>query len=245
MRSEMLTRLFLLSLFLEISLMNSAHAAPPSHTMVSAAEPRDVLAIDATVSAAVLPDTAVITLVVEKQGADAAPLTTEVNQILARALTEAKATSGVQAATGNYNTQPRYDNKGQRNGWVVRAELILKAKEFGVLGTLAGKLAKDLQIAGNGFEISPELRTKEENLLIEKGIAAFRSKAQAATKAFGNASYVVREVAVGQIGGGMPERPKMMMQARGAMMAADASVPIEAGNQLLSLTVSGSVQMVK
>ncbi len=210
-----------------------------------AQELRDLLSIDATVSAAVQPDTAVITLAVEKQGTDAAPLTSEVNAILGRALAEAKATSGVQASSGNYTTQPRYDNKGQRNGWVVRAEVILKAKEFGVLGTLAGKLAKDLQISSNGFEISPELRTKEENALIDKGIVAFRAKAQAATRAFGNTSFAVREVAVGQIGGGLPERPKMMMQARGAMMAADNAVPIEAGVQQLSLTVSGSVQMVK
>ena len=210
-----------------------------------AQELRDMLSIDATVSAAVQPDTAVITLAVEKQGVEAAPLASEVNAILARALSEAKATAGVQASSGNYNTQPRYDNKGQRNGWVVRAEVILKAKEFGVLGTLAGKLAKELQIASNGFEISPELRSKEENALIDKGIAAFRAKALAATRAFSNASFTVREVAVGQIGGGMPERPKMMMQARSAVMAADNAVPIEAGVQQLSLTVSGSVQMMK
>jgi predicted secreted protein len=229
-----------LAFTLVVSTIVSAQSKP-----AVAQDARDILSLDATVSAAVQPDLAVITLAVEKQGTDAAPLTSEVNGILARALSDAKATTGVQAATGNYSTQPRYDNKGQRNGWVVRAELILKAKEFGVLGTLAGKLSKDLQIAGNGFEISPELRTKEENVLIEKGIAAFRAKAQAATKAFGNASYVVREVAVGQIGGGMPERPKMMMQARGAVMAADTAVPIEAGAQQLALTVSGSVQMVK
>ncbi len=231
---------FPLVFFLGVSTIVSAQTKS-----LPAPDVRDVLAIDATVSAAVQPDLAVITLAVEKQGTEAAPLTGEVNAILARALAEAKATAGVQAASDNYNTSPRYDNKGQRNGWVVRAEIILKAKEFGVLGTLAGKLSKELQIAGNGFEISPELRSKEEKALIEKGIAAFRSKAQAATLAFGNASYAVREVAVGQIGGGIPERPKMMMQARGAMMAADAAVPIEAGSQQLSLTVSGSVQMVK
>jgi predicted secreted protein len=224
---------------------NAAFAQSPA--VPTPREPRDVLSLDATVSAQVQPDTAVVVLAVDKQGAEAAPLTAEVNQILARALTEAKAAAGVQAATGNYFTQPRYDNKGQRNGWQVRAELILKAKEFGVLGTLAGKLAKDMTIASNGFEISPALRDREEAQLIERGIAAFRAKASAASKAFGATGYSIREVAVGQIGGGAPQLAQLSRARGGAMMAADAAAPMamEPGARELSLTVSGAIQMTR
>jgi predicted secreted protein len=235
----MSTRLFGVAVIL-------ASASSFAQTPATVKEIRDVLTLDATVTATIQPDTAVVVLAAEKQGTDAAALTNEVNQILARALTEAKAVAGVQASTGAYNTQPRYDNKGQRNGWMVRAELVLKAKDFGVLGTLAGKLSKDLQIASNASEISPALRDKEEAVLIDKAIAAFRAKAAASTKAFGYANFTIREVAVGQIGGGMPVQPKQMMMARGAVMAADAAaMPVEPGARELSLTVSGSVQMAK
>jgi predicted secreted protein len=205
-------------------------------------EPREVLSLDTTVTAEVQPDTAYVVLAVDRQGTDATVLTNEVNQVIARALGEAKAASGVKAATGNYSTYPRYDNKGQRNGWQVRAELILKAREFGVLGTLAGKLAKEMTIASNGFEVSQELRSKEEAALIEKGAAAFRAKALAASKAFGFASFTVREVSVGSIGGAPPVAPKMQMMRGGAADAAEP-MPMEPGERQLSLTVSGSVQM--
>ncbi len=207
-------------------------------------EPREVLSLDATVTTEVQPDTAYVVLAVDRQGTDASTLTNEVNQIIARALGEAKAASGVKAATGAYSTYPRYDNKGQRNGWQVRAELILKAREFGVLGTLAGKLAKEMTIASNGFEISPELRSKEEAALIEKGAAAFRAKALAASKAFGFISYTLREINMGSLGGAAPAAPKMqMMRAAAADVA--APMPMEPGERQLSLTVSGSIQMTR
>ncbi len=223
--------------------MSPLHAQP-APAANPAAPTRDVLTLDVTETVSIQPDTAVVVLAVERQGADAAPLAQEVNQVLARALREAKAQADVQATTGSYNTSPRYDGKGQRSGWVVRAELILKGREFATIGTLAGKLARELQIASNGFEISPELRAREEAKLTERAITQFRAKALAATKAFGYAGFDIREVAVGQLGGGMPVRPKMMMEMRGAVMAADASaMPVEPGARDIALTVSGSVQM--
>lgn len=215
--------------------------------MPTTKELRDVLSLDATVTATIQPDTAVVVLAADKQGTDAAALTQEVNQILSRALVEAKGTAGIQASTGAYHTNPRYDSKGQRNGWQIRAELVLKGKDFGVLGTLASRLSKDLTMASNASEISPMLREKEEAVLIEKAIAAFRVKAAAATKAFGNSTYFIREVSVGQIGGGVPAQPKQhTMMARAAAMSADVAVmPVEPGARELSLSVSGSVQMVK
>jgi predicted secreted protein len=205
---------------------------------------KDVLNLDAIVNSQIAPDMAVVMLSVEKQGADAASITNEVNQILAVGLKEAKGTAGVQAATGGFTTYPRYDNKGQRNGWVVHAELITKSKDFGVLGKLAGKLSTSMQIANNGFEVSPELKQAEEEKLIAAGLAAFQSKARAAVKALGYSGYTVREVSLGsaQLGGG-PRPPMPMGRSSMAAQADGAPMPIEAGQTTLTLTVNGSVQM--
>ncbi len=237
---------FLTFLFLFYAAFAQAQSAPSVNSSAPAQSLRDVLSIDATVTASVQPDTAVVVLAVDKAGAEPSTLTNDVNQIISRALNEAKNTAGVRATTGSFNTSPRYDQKGLRNGWQVRAEIILKAREFGVLGTLAGKLAREMQIASNGFEISADLRSKEEAALIERGIATFRAKALTASKAFGNSGYTVREVSVGQIGGGAPIQ-KTMMMARGAVSDAGDAAPmqIEPGARELSLTVSGSVQMVR
>jgi predicted secreted protein len=205
---------------------------------------KDTLNLDATVSALVTPDLAVVVMAVEKQGPDAAPITTEVNQILAAGLKEGKAVKDVQVSSGGYTTYPRYDNKGQRNGWVVRAEQVFKSKDFVALGKLAGKLAATMQIANNSFEVSPELKQAEEEKLIAEGLAKFQSKARAGAKALGYTSYTIKEVSLGSAfegGGGRPPVPmgRVSMQ----MKAETADVPMEAGQTRLTLNVNGSVLM--
>lgn len=207
---------------------------------------RDVLTLDATVATEVIPDLAVVTLAAEAQGADAAAITREVQQAINAALAQAKATAGVEARTGAFATNQRYTGKGVRDGWTVRAELILKGKDFGVLGTLAGKLSQQkLMIVGSAFELSRELREREERTLIERGIAAFRGKADTASRAFGFGKFTLRDVNLGSISGdNRPIQPKMYaMRAAAAPVESADQMAIEGGKVTLTLTVSGSILM--
>jgi predicted secreted protein len=190
----------------------------------------------------------VVTLAAEAQGADAALITREVQQIINSALTTAKATSGVEPATGAFATSPRWNKTGVRDGWTVRSELILKARDFALLGGLAGKLAQQkLLIVNSGFELSRELRETEERALIERGIAAFRYKALIASRAFGFASYSLREVNLGGISGdARPIQPKAYsMRAAAAPPADGEPMAIVGGKVSLSLTVNGTILMSK
>ena len=204
--------------------------------------PSDVLALDAAVTTEVSPDLAIINLAIDREGPDPVALSREVNQILADALARSRATSGVSAASGGYTSYPRQDNRGKRTGWQVRAELILKSKDFARLSQLAGALGNDLQVSGTRFEISPELRGAEEARLIDSAAQAFRSKAAAAVKAFGFAGYRIREVQLGSLGQQAGPRPVLMAMSR-AGGADAAGPPLESGRTTLTLTVSGSVQM--
>lgn len=206
--------------------------------------PLDVLNLDASVSSEIAPDLAVIVMAVNREGTDTAAMTRDVNQVLAKAIEQAKATPGVQVSSGGYSTSPRYDNKGQRTGWQVRAELILKSKDFGSLGALAGNLSSTMNISSNSFELSPELRASEEGRMIESAVNAFKTKASATAKAFGYAGYIIREVTLGQAMQGSPA-PKVMMMRSETMMTASAPMPIESGRMTLQLSVNGSVQMRK
>lgn len=236
----------LLTALLATTLLFSLPAAAQNATAGNAT--RDALTLDATVATEVIPDLAVVTLAAEAQGVDAAPITREVQQIINAALGQAKATAGVEARTGAFATNQRWNSKGARDGWTVRAELILKAKDFAVLGALAGKLAQQkLMIVSSGFELSRELREREEQALIERGIAAFRSKAQTASRAFGFGSYALREVNLGSISGdARPIQPKVYAMRAAAAPAADAEpMPIEGGKVTLTLSVNGTVLMSK
>lgn len=238
----------LLSTLIPVAFATTMAATALAQSVAPLVPSRDALTLDATVATEVIPDLAVITLAAEAQGPDAAPITREVQQTINAALAQAKATAGVTAQTGAFNTNQRFSNKGARDGWTVRAELILKAKDFAVLGTLAGKLAQQkLMIVSSGFELSRELRDREEQALIERGIAAFRAKALTASRAFGFGNFTLREVILGSIGGdAQPSRPKVFAMRSAAVAAADAEpMAIEGGKVSLTLTVNGSVVMNK
>lgn len=223
-----------------------AHAQTPA--MMMPMTPKDVLNLDATVQTQVTPDLAVVMLAAERSGADTAGPSAEVTRAITEALKEARSVAGIQASTGGFTTFQRFDNKGQRTGWTVRAEVILKSKDFTALGKLAGKLTQAgpnaLQITNNTFEVSTELRNAEEAKLMERAIAEFRRKAQVATSAFGYRKFSIQQVNVGTTSGFVPPQPRPMLRvAAMAAAAPEADMPIQAGQTELSLTVSGSVQM--
>ena len=205
----------------------------------------DIVNIEATVTSDVVPDLAVVTLAIVREGPDVAPLTADVNQTLAKAFAEAKSVPGVIASNGGYTTSPRYDSRGSqstRSGWTVRAQLVLKSTDFNALGALVGRLSQTLQIAGSGFELSPELRARESAALIERGARAFQDKAAAVARAFGYAGYGIREITIGNAGQSYAPRATMRMDVE---MKSSAPLPLESGPVTLSLTVNGALQMRK
>jgi len=233
--------------FLSIATIAAAAVAPcPVRAQDNQKPIADVLHIDATVTADVVPDLAVVTLAIVREGPDVAPLTSEVNQTLTKAFAEIRAVPGVSASNGGYTTFPRYDSRGgqtTRSGWQVRAQIVVKSKDFNTLGSLVGRLGQSLQIAGSSFEISPELRAQESTALIERGVRAFQDKAQAATRAFGYVGYSVREVTVGSAGQSFS--PRAALRVESTLSTSSSPLPIESGPVTLSVTVNGSVQMRK
>jgi predicted secreted protein len=213
-----------------------------SHAQTIAPEPFNLVRLDAVVSSPITPDTAVMTLAAERSGTDASAITQQINKIMGDAVREAKAVSGVEAITGNFSTNQQYDNRGNVIGWTVRSDLILKSKDFASLGKLSGNLSTTLKIMSSGFEVSRDLRAREESALLQRGLEAFQTKAKTAAQSLGFSSYILREVNIqqAQLDGGNQPRP--MMMARAAMADA-APVQIEAGRTAINLTVSGSIQL--
>ena len=228
-----------------VSLMcfaNTVFAA--ERDMRHAPEVTDVLNLDTTVGKEITPDLAVMVLAIDREGADSAVLSREVNDILARALAQAKAAPGIVAASGGYNSFPRQDSKGKRVGWQLHAEIVLKSRDFGALGQLAGKLASEMVVTGSNFEISPELRAAEESGLIERGVQAFRAKAMTAAQAFGYGGYRIREIHLGSAGQQPGPRP-LAMRSMAREAGDSAGIPLESPRVSLNLSVSGAVQLLR
>jgi len=206
-------------------------------------ESNNLLRLDAVVSAPIMPDTAVITLAAEKSGIDASAITQQIDKIMADAVAQAKSVSGIEASTGNFSSYQQYDSKGGITGWTVRSELILKSKDFGSLGKLAGNLSQSLKVVGSGFEVSRELKAHEDAALLVQGLQAFQNKAKAASQALGFNGYSIHEITIQQAQLEHSNQPCPMLMARSSAVADAAPVQIEAGRTAINLTVSGTVQM--
>jgi len=209
--------------------------------------PMEVLDLSASASSDVAADLAVVTLSVIREGIDVASLSQDVDKTLTHALQDSKDTPGVVASSGGYSTQPRFDSKGQRSGWQVHGDIVLKSHDFSGLGKLIGRLTAATggpQVTNSSFEVSPELRQHEEADLITRAIAAFTAKTNTAVKALGYSTWVIRNLNIGTVGGQPPPmRPMLSRSFAAAAEPAAAAMPLEPGQVHLELSVSGSVQM--
>lgn len=202
--------------------------------------PVNQVTFDASATTEVPSDTVVVTLFTEEQGPDPADLAARANQRLEQALATAKATPGVDARSGAYQTQPLYDRANQITGWRVRAELILESRDFRAASALAGRIAPAMKLAAMQFSLSRAAREKAEAALMTAALEKYRTKADAIAKSLGFPGYTLGQIAVR--GDAPIAQP---VQYRGMAVAmADAGAappPMEGGRNTVTVVVSGSV----
>ena len=201
----------------------------------------NVITLDASATAEVPTDTLTVTMFAEEQGPDPAALATRINTRLEQALARAKAETSVQTRSGSYQTNPVYDRANQITGWRIRAELILESRDFKAVSALSGQLQPALKVATMNFSLSRAAREKAEAALLAEALDNFQSKARAIAKGMGFPGFTLGQVTV-HSDGPQPPRP-MYRQAPMAAMAdgAPPPVPVEGGNNTVTVSVSGSV----
>lgn len=166
----------------------------------------------------------------------------ELNRLAAEALKTAGEFKAVKARSGTAQTYPVYDRANRLTGWRGRTEIRLESKDAQAMAALIGKLQSTLQLGGISFIVSPELRRQTENELITEGVAAFRARADIATKALGGRTYKIRRVGLNT--GGFAPGPRPMVAARMAPQSAEVAPPVfEAGTSLVNVVAAGTVEV--
>jgi predicted secreted protein len=217
---------------------NAAWASEP-------AAPSGVIALTAAASVDVTRDMLSITLVANREGSDASAVQSSLKQALDAALAEARnvARAGqIDARTGNFSLNPRYSSRNTLSGWQGSAELVLEGRDLPGLSQLAGRI-QSMNIARVSQSLSREQREKAEAAAMTQAIGRYRTQAAEVTRQFGYTSYAVREVNVSTSEGG--PGPVPMFAVRAMAVQADAPLPVEAGQTSVSVTVNGTVQMLK
>jgi predicted secreted protein len=230
---------------LAAALNAAAQTAPPP--------PAGVLSLTTTATVEVTKDVLNLVFTTTREGTDAQAVQSGLKQALDAALAEARkiAKPGqVEVQTGNFSLYPRYGNptpkssgQPQITGWQGSAELIVQGKDAAAIAALTGRV-QTMTIARVGYTLSREAREKVEADATAQAIARWRAKAAQMSQQFGYTGFTVREVSVStnEPGGGPVP---MVMLARAKSVAADESLPTEAGKGEVTATVSGSAQMTR
>ena len=210
-------------------------------------DPEGVVTLNSTATVDVPKDWMTVGFSVTREGTDGTAVQAALKQALDAALKlaqDAKEPDGkLEVRTGAFSLQPRYNQKGQMNGWTGTTELQVQGRDMPAIATLAGRI-NTMTIASLDYGLSREAREKVETDLSEQAIAGFRAKAAAYAKAFGYSGFTIREVNVQtDQNQGPPPRP-FAMKAMAAPAAAEP-LPTDAGKGSVTSNVSGSITLVK
>ena len=185
-------------------------------------------------------DMARTTVYAEVRGPNPAELAKQVNSTIDTALQTAKAFTKIKTQSSGTHTYPTYGKEGRISGWRMRSELLLESRDMTALSELLGKLQETLAVNRLVLQPSPETRKKAEEAAMLEAIAAFQAKANLIAGAL-KKSYCIRQMNIGNAGQ-PPVVPMMMRSAR--MDAAEAApAPIEAGESMVSVTISGQIEL--
>jgi len=232
------------------------HSAAPAQTAPAGAAARPessprpgregrapAMTLQASASTEVMQDTVHISLstVVEAPDQPTAGklLTAALDEVVKRAK-EAKDASGVEVRTGGFNVWPNANDQGKISGWRGQGEIVLQSKDFAKASALASSLGDKAAISSIVFLLSREAREEQEGKLLAQAAQAFRERAKAAVQAFGFSGYRIVRIDLGGAGNA-PQAP----MPRGVLMAkaASADVPLEAGAETVTVSVSGTIAL--
>jgi predicted secreted protein len=181
-------------------------------------------------------DTVKITLASEVSDKSQAAVAKALGTTLDSVMKDAKGNPKIKVSSGNYHVWPMNNEQGKISNWRGRGEIFLESADFAAASELAGKLSDRMPIANLAFSVSPQARAKQEEALLAQAAQAFRDRADALTKAFGFASYTVRNIDLGGAGAQFQSAPRMM-----SMAADKASVPLEGGTERVTVSIRGSI----
>lgn len=211
--------------------VGAAHSHDPVERLVS---------ISVSVSEEVPNDTLVVRMYVQHEARQQAPAARRVNEDMAWALEKAKAVSAVKSQTLDYRTNPVYRDR-RLESWRTRQSLRLESADAQALTELMGVLQERLSIESVGYEVSDAVREAAQARLIDAAVAKFRARAQQVAGAFGSPGYTLVRVDV-HTQDHAP--PPVALRGRAMAMSADEAAPaIEAGEQTVSVTASGTIQL--
>jgi predicted secreted protein len=224
----------LLPLLLLAFVLAPAFASPAEPTTID---------LSAEASTTVTNDLGRAQLYVEHTDTDTARLAERVNRIIAEALEVAKSVPEVHSSTAGITTYPVHTRDGERiEGWRMRASIDLESRDLNALSRLIGRLQQTLAVSSVTIQPATDTRAKAADIAAVDALRAFEARAAVLANTLGM-RYRIRHLSV-QYPGTPPVYP--LMRANRMMATAEAMpAPIEPGQSDVSVTVSGTIELIE
>ena len=200
----------------------------------------DRIHLSVSASAQIENDTMVATVYAQEEGGQAAELSGIVNKRIRRGLDLVKTHPEIKHQTNTYSSNPIYSNN-KIKGWRVSQSLRLESQDMTLMSDVLGKLQSDLALQSMQFTVSPESKNQQDENLIDKALQAFEKRAQQVVKKLGRKNYKIVDINI-STSGARGIRPQYQMRAM-VMDATESAPAISAGEQTVSVTVSGNIEL--
>ena len=184
-------------------------------------------------------DTMVASLFAQEEGSQAAELSAVVNQRIRNALELVKKHPQIKHQTNAYSSNPIYNNN-KITGWRVSQSLRLESTNMALMSDVLGKLQADLALQSMQFAVSPASKNRQDEILIDEALEAFSKRAQQVVKKLERRNYKIVDINI-STSGARGIRPQYQMRA--LAMDAESSPAVSAGEQTVTVTVSGNIEL--
>ncbi|OZI37742.1 hypothetical protein CAL29_04985 [Bordetella genomosp. 10] len=223
----------------------STHDAAPTAGAVQApGATAPQMALTASASTDVQPDTVLITLNAEVEAADQPTAGRKLSAALDDLVKRAGGVEHVTVRTEGFGVWPVNTDKGKIGGWRGQASIVLESTQFDAASALASKLSDKSAISNITFRLSRKAHDAAERKLLTEAAESFRQRASAAASAFGFSGYRIVKLDLGGGGGNVVPMPRAMMaMAKGGGAAPAADVPLRPDTVTVSVEVSGTIAL--
>lgn len=200
----------------------------------------DQIDLTATAEREIENDELVAVVYAQAQAQRAAEAANSVNEDIRWALEQAEAVRGITAQTLQYNSSPVYGNNQRIAGWQARQSLGLKSTDSDRLSELLGDLQERVAIQSVNYQVSREAREATDDSLIAEALQSFNRRAELVADELGRPGYRIVRININTGGG---RAPPIAYRSSMAAVAEVASPALEAGTQVVSVTVSGTIEL--
>lgn len=208
-----------------------------------------VLRLSVTERTEVTQNNLVARLRYEAEADEARTLQNKINKAVASGMRAVKKQKDVSVKTGRYNIRQHYayhTQNGRRErvlkGWRGHQALIVESeKPEGVLTAVRDLQNMNFAMQSLNYQVTPELREKTRDSLLEKAVQKLRARAERVARALGKDQVEVAELQIGK--SDRNNRPvRRMMESMTASDSGKMQTPTaDPGETGITLTVSGKV----